>query len=216
MKSDNVAIILQKPLQEAFDAECRSYEIYLKIYENLFETLEKLEKQRDELEEKKELDEKVSSYNQAFNSSEFDEIKKLVNLSDSVARDFINAFSMYEGMSDLEGKIDDVVYEEDTVSRLLKAFREKLRTIQTNVNCIVEYVKDANTKLEFPKKNPIAERLLISYYSDTGNFDYCRNIIEIEGCKLGKNFLKAYLAEGYEEERKAVAWFEKEAKQYEI
>ena len=216
MKSDNVAIILQKPLQEAFDTECRCYEIYLKIYESLVKVWEELKKQKGELEEKKELDEKVSSYNQAFNSSEFDKIRKLVNLSDSVARNFISAFSMYEGMSDLEGKIDEVEYEKDTVSRLLKAFRERLHAIQANVICIIEYVKDANTKLEVSEKNPIAERLLISYYSDTGNFDYCRNIIEMEGCKLGESFMKAYCAEGYEEERKAVAWFEKEAKKYEI
>ena len=216
MNNENVAEFLQKPLQEAFDAECRSYANYLKIYESLTKTWEKLKQQRDELKEKKKLDEKVSSYNQAFNSSEFDKIKELVNLSDSVARNFISAFSMYEGMSDLEGKIDEVEYEKDKVSRLLKVFREKLRTIQNNVNCIIDYVCDSNTKLEFPKKNPIAERLLIPYYSDGSNFDYCRNTIEIEGCKLGKSFMKAYCAEGYEEERKAVAWFEKEAKKYEI
>ena len=62
MKSDNVAIILQKPLQEAFDTECRCYEIYLKIYESLVKVWEELKKQKGELEEKKELDEKVSSY----------------------------------------------------------------------------------------------------------------------------------------------------------
>lgn len=216
MNNEKIAEFLQEPLQEAFDAECRSYEICLKTYESMLETWEKLEVQEDELKEKQELDEKVSSYKQTFNSSEFDKIRKLVNLSDSVARNFISAFSMYEGMSDLEGKIDEVEYEKDTVSRLLKAFRERLHAIQANVICIIEYVKDANTKLEVSEKNPIAERLLISYYSDTGNFDYCRNIIEMEGCKLGESFMKAYCAEGYEEERKAVAWFEKEAKKYEI
>lgn len=216
MSNENVAEFLQKPLQEAFDAECRSYEICLKTYESMLETWEKLEVQEDELKEKQELDEKVSSYKQTFNSSEFDKIRKLVNLSDSVARNFISAFSLYEGMSDLTEKIDDIEYAQDTISRLYNAFRERLRDIQTNVNSILDYVSEKKVKLEFPEKNPIAERLLIPYYSDGSNFDYCRNTIEIEGCKLGESFMKAYCAEGYEEERKAVAWFEKEAKKYKI
>ena len=216
MSNENVAEFLQKPLQEAFDAECRSYEICLKTYESMLETWEKLEVQEDELKEKQELDEKVSSYKQTFNSSEFDKIRKLVNLSDSVARNFISAFSLYEGMSDLTEKIDDIEYAQDTISRLYNAFRERLRDIQTNVNSIIDYVSEKKVKLEFPEKNPIAERLLIPYYSDGSNFDYCRNTIEIEGCKLGESFMKAYCAEGYEEERKAVAWFEKEAKKYKI
>ena len=211
MNNEKIAEFLQEPLQEAFDAECRSYEICLKTYESMLETWEKLEVQEDELKEKQELDEKVSSYKQTFNSSEFDKIRKLVNLSDSVARNFISAFSMYEGMSDLTEKIDDIEYAQDTISRLYNAFRERLCDIQTNVNSILDYVSEKKVKLEFPEKNPIAERLLIPYYSDGSNFDYCRNTIEIEGCKLGESFMKAYCAEGYEEERKAVAWFEKEA-----
>ena len=216
MNNENVAEFLQEPLQEAFDTECRCYEIYLKAYESMLETWKKLEMQLDELKEKQELDEKVSSYKQTFNSSEFDKIRKLVNLSDSVARNFISAFSLYEGMSDLTEKIDDIEYAQDTISRLYNAFRERLRDIQTNVNSILDYVSEKKVKLEFPEKNPIAERLLIPYYSDGSNFDYCRNTIEIEGCKLGESFMKAYCAEGYEEERKAVAWFEKEAKKYKI
>lgn len=216
MNNEKIAEFLQEPLQEAFDAECRSYEICLKTYESMLETWEKLEVQEDELKEKQELDEKVSSYKQTFNSSEFDKIRKLVNLSDSVARNFISAFSLYEGMSDLTEKIDDIECAQDTISRLYNAFRERLRDIQTNVNSILDYVSEKKVKLEFPEKNPIAERLLIPYYSDGSNFDYCRNTIEIEGCKLGESFMKAYCAEGYEEERKAVAWFEKEAKKYKI
>ena len=216
MSNENVAEFLQKPLQEAFDAECRSYEICLKAYESMLEAWEKLKVQVDELKEKQGLDEKVSSYKQTFNSSEFDKIRKLVNLSDSVARNFISAFSLYEGMSDLTEKIDDIEYAQDTISRLYNAFRERLRAIQTSVNGILYNVSEKKVKLEFPEKNPIAERLLIPYYSDGSNFDYCRNTIEIEGCKLGESFMKAYCAEGYEEERKAVAWFEKEAKKYKI
>lgn len=68
---------------------------------------------KEGLEEKRELDEKIRSYKQALNSSEFDEIKKLVNLSDSDVRNFINAFSMYKGMSNLKGKILDIEYEKD-------------------------------------------------------------------------------------------------------
>lgn len=216
MNNEKIAEFLQEPLQEAFDTECRCYEIYLKAYESMLETWKKLEMQLDELKEKQELDEKVSSYKQTFNSSEFDKIRKLVNLSDSVARNFISAFSLYEGMSDLTEKIDDIECAQDTISRLYNAFRERLRDIQTNVNSILDYVSEKKVKLEFPEKNPIAERLLIPYYSDGSNFDYCRNTIEIEGCKLGESFMKAYCAEGYEEERKAVAWFEKEAKKYKI
>ena len=216
MSNENVAEFLQEPLQEAFDTECRCYEIYLKAYESTLETWKKLEMQLDELKEKQELDEKVSSYKQTFNSSEFDKIRKLVNLSDSVARNFISAFSMYEGMSDLTEKINNIEYAQDTISRLYNAFRERLRAIQTSVNGILYNVSEKKVKLEFPEKNPIAERLLIPYYSDGSNFDYCRNTIEIEGCKLGESFMKAYCAEGYEEERKAVAWFEKEAKKYKI
>lgn len=216
MNNEKIAEFLQEPLQEAFDTECRCYEIYLKAYESMLETWKKLEAQMDELKEKQELDEKVNSYKQAFNSSEFDKIRKLVNLSDSVARNFISAFSLYEGMSDLTEKIDDIEYAQDTISRLYNAFRERLRDIQTNVNSILDYVSEKKVKLEFPEKNPIAERLLIPYYSDGSNFDYCRNTIEIEGCKLGESFMKAYCAEGYEEERKAVVWFEKEAKKYKI
>lgn len=216
MNNENVAVFLQKTLQEAFDAECRSYEIYLKTYESLYETFEKLEKQRNELEEKKELDEKVSSYNEAFNSSEFDKIKKIVNLSDSVARDFINAFSMYEGKTDLEDKMQDIEYEIDRVSKLFKVFRERLCAIQTNVEYILNYVYDAKIELDFSGKNPIAERFFIFYYKDKNNFKYRRNIIKIEGCKLGKNFLKAYLAAGCEEERKAYEWILGKVIKYEI
>ena len=216
MNNEKIAEFLQEPLQEAFDTECRCYEIYLKAYESMLETWKKLEMQLDELKEKQELDEKVSSYKQTFNSSEFDKIRKLVNLSDSVARNFISAFSLYEGMSDLTEKIDDIEYAQDTISRLYNAFRERLRDIQTNVNSILDYVSEKKVKLEFPEKNPIAERLLISYYSDGGNFNYRRNTIEIEGCKLGKDFMSAYTAERLIEEEEACAWLEKEAEKYKI
>ena len=48
------------------------------------------------------------------------------------------------------------------------------------------------------------------------NFEYYRNTIEIEGCKLGNDFMRAYLAEGTIDEKEASAWFMKEAKKYEI
>ena len=51
MNNENVAEFLQEPLQEAFDTECRCYEIYLKAYESMLETWEKLESQADELKE---------------------------------------------------------------------------------------------------------------------------------------------------------------------
>ena len=216
--NNNVAEFLQKPLQEAFDAECRSYEIYLKTYKSLFETLEKLEKQRNELEEKKELDEKVSRYNEAFHSSEFGEIRKIVNLSDSVAKDFIKAFYMYVVNTDLnlKGKIQDVKHEINKVSSLLNVFREKLYAIHTIVGYILNYVYDAKVELDFSEKNPIAERLFIYYYKSEDNFKYQRNIIKIEGCKLGESFMKAYLAAGCEEERKAYEWILEKVKKYEI
>ena len=215
MNNDNVAIILQKPLQEAFDTECRCYEIYLKAYESMLETREKLEMQLDELKEKQELDEKISSYNQAFNSSEFDRIKKLVNLPDSVAKNFISAFSMYEGMCGLAEKMAAIEYMQNTISRCYSIFRKRLKDILISVSSILGYVSDADVKLTFCEKNPIAERLLIICYSDMNHFKYYRNIIEIEGCTLGKDFMRAYLAEG-ESEEEAIAWFCEEAKKYKV
>ena len=44
MNNEKIAEFLQKPLQEAFDTECRCYEIYLKAYESMLETWKKLEK----------------------------------------------------------------------------------------------------------------------------------------------------------------------------
>ena len=216
MNNEKIAEFLQEPLQEAFDAECRSYEICLKTYESMLETWEKLEVQEDELKEKQELDEKVSSYKQTFNSSEFDKIRKLVNLSDSVARNFISAFSMYEGMCGLTEKMDTIEYMQSTISRLYQAFKKRLNGIPISVSNILDYASKANVKLEFREKNPIAERLLIIYYSDMSNFEYYRNTIEIEGCKLGNDFMRAYLAEGTIDEKEASAWFMKEAKKYEI
>ena len=159
MNNEKIAEFLQEPLQEAFDAECRSYEICLKTYESMLETWEKLEVQEDELKEKQELDEKVSSYKQTFNSSEFDKIRKLVNLSDSVARNFISAFSLYEGMSDLTEKINDIEYAQDTISRLYNAFRERLRAIQTSVNGILYNVSEKKVKLEFPEKKSYSRKM---------------------------------------------------------
>lgn len=223
MKDKTVEEILQKSLQEAFDAECRSYANYLKIHESLFKTLEELEKKRDELKKKKELEEKVSSYKQAFNSSEFDEIKKLVNLSDSDVRNFIMPFSMYEGMSNLEGEILEITYEINTVLIPLNAFRRSIHTIQKNVNSIIKCVADANAKeisakLRFPEENPIAERFLIIYFSDEWHFKdkWSRKVIEIEGCKLGEEFMKAYCSMGEEDEKQAYEWFVAEAKKYQI
>ena len=216
MNNENVAEFLQEPLQEAFDTECRCYGIYLKAYESMLETWEKLESQADELKEKQELDEKISSYSQAFNSSEFDKIKKLINLPDSVARNFISAFSMYEGMCGLTEKMDTIEYIQSTISRLYKDFKKRLNGISISVSNILDDASKENVKLEFREKNPIAERLLIIYYSDIYNFDYYRNTIEIEGCKLGKDFMKAYLAEGSSEEKEACAWFMNEAQKYKI
>lgn len=216
MNNERIAEFLQEPLQEAFDTECRSYEIYLKVYESMLETWEKLEMQLDELKEKQELDEKISSYNQAFNSSEFDKIKKLVNLSDSVAKSFISAFSVYEGMSGgLTEKMAAVEYMQKTISRCYSIFRKRLKDI-TSVSTILGCASDADVKLTFCEKNPIAERLLIIYYSDMNNFKYYRNIIEIKGCKLEKDFMRAYLAEGESEEEEAIAWFCEKAKKYKV
>ena len=159
---------------------------------------------------------KISSYRQDFNSSEFDKIKKLINLPDSVARNFISAFSMYEGMCGLTEKMDTIEYIQSTISRLYKDFKKRLNGISISVSNILDDASKENVKLEFREKNPIAERLLIIYYSDIYNFDYYRNTIEIEGCKLGKDFMKAYLAEGSSEEKEACAWFMNEAQKYKI
>ena len=216
MNNENVAEFLQEPLQEAFDIECRCYGIYLKAYESMLEKWKNLEMQLDELKEKQELDEKISSYRQDFNSSEFDRIKKLVNLPDSVAKNFISAFSMYEGMCGLTEKMDTIEYMQSTISKLYQAFKKRLNGIPISVSSILDYASKANVKLEFREKNPTAERLLIIYYSDMNNFEYYRNTIEVEGCKLGNDFMRAYLAEGTIDEEKASAWFMKEAKKYEI
>ena len=216
MNNEKIAEFLQELLQEAFDTECRCYEIYLKAYESMLETWKKLEMQLDELKEKQELDEKISSYSQAFNSSEFDRIKKLVNLPDSVAKNFISAFSMYEGMCGLTEKMDTIEYIQTTISKLYQVFRKRLNGIPISVSDILDYASKANVQLEFCEKNPIAERLLIVYYSDICNFNHYRNTIKIEGCKLGNDFMRAYLAEGSIEEEEASAWFMKEAKKYEI
>ena len=152
MNNENVAEFLQEPLQEAFDTECRCYGIYLKAYESMLEKWKNLKMQLDELKEKQELDEKISSYRQAFNSSEFDKIKKLVNLPDSVAKNFISAFSMYEGMCGLTEKMDTIEYMQSTISRLYQAFKKRLNGIPISVSNILDDASKENVKLEFREK----------------------------------------------------------------
>ena len=112
--------------------------------------------------------------------------------------------------------MDTIEYMQSTISRLYKDFKKRLNGISISVSNILDDASKENVKLEFREKNPIAERLLIIYYSDMCNFEYYRNTIEIEGCKLGNDFMRAYLAEGTIDEKEASAWFMKEAKKYEI
>ncbi len=214
MNNENVAEFLQKPLQEAFDAECRSYANYLTIYESLVKTWEDLEKQRDELEEKKKLEQKIVDYNRSFNSSEFDKMKKLLNLSDSEVEKITKSFSMYEPDATLSGKSLNLSYEITAIEGLLENLRESLRNIEKNVRKIVYRAHDSEAELKFPEENAVAERLLILCYYDTQYFDYYRKVIKIEDCKFSDNFVKAYLA--IEGEEKAYSWFVEEAKKYKI
>ena len=131
--------------------------------------------QKLDIEKEKAKQEADKIYNQAFNSSEFDRIKKLVNLQDSVAKKLISAFSMYEGMCGLTEKMDTIEYMQSTISRLYQYFKKRLNGIPISVSNILDYASKANVKLEFREKNPIAERLLIIYYSDMCNFEYYRN-----------------------------------------
>lgn len=214
MKSDNVAIILQKTLQEVFDAECRSYANYLKIYEMLFKACEKLEKKVDELEEEKELIGKMKKLVQIFHSKEFDKISKSLNLSDSDVKKFVKAISMYKEDPSLESKLQDAEYEIDAQDNLLKMIRDNLHVIENNVKRIIDYVKDAEVELEFLEENPIAERLLVLVYCDGYAFENYRKVIKMEDCKFSDNFVKAYLA--IEGEEKAYSWFVEEARKYKI
>lgn len=214
MRSDNVAIILQKTLQEAFDTECRSYANYLEMYGILYTACEKLERKVDELEEEKEAIGKMKKLVQIFHSKEFDKISKSLNLSDSYVEKFVKAISMYKEDPNLESKLQDAEYEIDVQDNLLKMIRDNLHVIENNVKRIIGYVKDSEVELEFLEENPIAERLLVLVYCDGYSFANCRKVIKIGNCKFSNNFLKAYLA--IEDEEKAYSWFVEEAKKYKI
>ena len=214
MRSDNVANSLQKQLQEAFDAECRSYENYLKIYESLFKACEELRRQRDELEEEKDVIQKTEKLVQIFSSKEFDKINKLLNLSNSDVENFIKAISMYEADPNLESKLEDTEYKINIYEKLLEILRDNLHFIEKNTRIIAEYVKDTQLELEFLEENSIAERLLVLLYYDGYYFANCRKVIKIEDSKFSDNFVKAYLA--IEGEEKAYSWFVEEAKNYKI
>ena len=121
---------------------------------------------------------------------------------------------MYKEDPNLESKLQDVEYEIDVQDNLLKMIRDNLHVIENNVKRIIGYVKDFEVELEFLEENPIAERLLVLLYCDGHYFDHFRTLIKIEGCKLSKNFMKAYLAK--EDKEEAYEWFLKESKKYKI
>lgn len=217
MEGKSVAEILQKPLQEAFDTECRNYANYLKLYESLFETCKELEKQRDELDEKKELEQKIAYYNRFFNSSEFDEMKKLLNLSDSELEKITQAFSMYSPNLALSDELTDLHYDITSIGEILESARESIRDIENNVKKIIYRVYDSEVELEFSEESTVAERLLILCYCDDKYFNFYRkNIIKIEVCKLSGDFMKAYLSKGFDDEKEAFTWFVTEAEKYKI
>lgn len=217
MEGKSVAEILQKPLQEAFDAECRSYANYLELYESLFETCKELEKQRDELEEKKKLEQKIADYNRFFNSSEFDKMKKSLNLSDYELEKSTQAFSMYSPDPTLSNELIDLHYDITSIGEILESARKSIRNIENNVKKIIYRVYDSEVELEFSEENPVAERLLILCYCNKEYFDFYRKkIIKIEICKLSGDFMKAYLSKGYDDEKEAFAWFVEEAEKYKI
>ena len=217
MEGKSVAEILQKPLQEAFDAECRSYANYLELYESLFETCKELEKQRDELDEEKKLEQKIADYNRFFNSSEFDKMKKSLNLSDSELEKFTQAFSMYSPNPTLSDELIDLHYDITSIGEILEIARKSIRNIENNVKKIIYRVHDSGVELEFSEDYPFSVRLLILCYCDDIYFIFYRKkIIKIEDCKLSDDFMKAYLSKGYDDEKEAFVWFAEEAKKYKI
>lgn len=101
---------------------------------------------------------------------------------------------MLEKWKNLEMQLDELKEKQELdekISSYRQAFKKRLNGISISVSNILDYASKANVKLEFREKNPIAERLLIIYYSDMCNFEYYRNTIEIEGCKLGNDFMRA-------------------------
>ena len=207
---------LERLLQENFDAVCRIYAIYLEAYENLVEKCKKLEKQRRELKRREVIERQIVAVRCLFDTTNWHEITELLHLSDLDVAQIVKTCSKYEPDQMLTFKLSNFQYIIEKIDSLKEDIRDNLYNIVKNVKKIISYANVYGKKLEFSKENPVAERILVLCYYDSECFNHCRSVIKIEGCKLGESFMKAYCAEGYEEERKAVAWFEKEAKKYKI
>lgn len=203
---------LQEPLQHVFESECHYYANSLEIYEEIWKKCKELEKIKHEFQKKKEMESKILELNHFFKSEEFVKIGELLNLSSqNLKQNLMEQFSKYKKDSSLDDKLENMRVELVILDSILGIKRKIIDLLEANLFSIIDRVYEANVKLEFPKKNAIAERIFILYFQEDNNFRDRREVIQVEDCKLRRDFLKAYTASTEKEKKEAIKWFEEEA-----
>lgn len=204
---------MQQMLQELFERECQNYSFYLQSLKIVSQQYDEMEKRKEEIIQEGKTEKRVKEVAELLKSEEFKNVKGRMGLPENFA-EVEKSFSEYKPDKGSTKRIAILSEQERILALFLEKLRENLKNSQVSIFYYIEIATKNKIKFIFPKDNQIARKIFVLYYADGFHFSRNRNVIEVNGCKLSKTFMKAYMAKTEEEQIKAIKWFEKNSKKY--
>lgn len=196
-----------EPLQELFENELRNYQFYSRKIKELREEIQILENKQDELERRQKVEDKTNGAANLLSTLKKDGL----SIPDESFEEVMQSLLDYKFLDGEKEELERINKRIRVLEDILTKFRTRKRICQKDLFDYIELASERKVQFVFEKDNQLARKIFILMYQDDFNFARYRNVIQLEGCKLSKRFLKAYTADTREEKIKALEWFKKQA-----
>lgn len=198
---------MMEPLQELFENELRNYQFYSRKIKELREEIQILENKQDELERRQKVEDKTNGAANLLSTLKKDGL----SIPDESFEEVMQSLLDYKFLDGEKEELERINKRIRVLEDILTKFRTRKRICQKDLFDYIELASERKVQFVFEKDNQLARKIFILMYQDDFNFARYRNVIQLEGCKLSKRFLKAYTADTREEKIKALEWFKKQA-----
>ena len=196
-----------EPLQELFENELRNYQFYSRKIKELREEIQILENKQDELERRQKVEDKTNGAANLLSTLKKDGL----SIPDESFEEVMQSLLDYKFLDGEKEELERINKRIIVLEDILTKFRTRKRICQKDLFDYIELASERQMQFVFEKDNSMARKIFALMYQDDFNFARYRNVIQLEGCKLSKRFLKAYTADTREEKIKALEWFKKQA-----
>lgn len=198
---------MMEPLQELFENELRNYQFYSRKIKELREEIQILENKQDELERRQKVEDKTNGAANLLSTLKKDGL----SIPDESFEEVMQSLLDYKFLDGEKEELERINKRIRVLEDILTKFRTRKRICQKDLFDYIELASERKVQFVFEKDNQLARKIFILMYQDDFYFARNRNVIQLEGCKLSKQFLRAYTADTHEEKLKALEWFKKQA-----